>query len=333
MSKIAFWGDLHIGRLSKILDAENSFNYHRKLLNNLLVATRAIGAQRVAIMGDLFDHPFPSQDEMSLVLESLSVSDLKFLIFLGNHDLHTAEENSLKFLSKLPKAGALTNVVFITQPRVVKWAGLKVLVLPYGNNVPNNFKGDLILFHNSVVGAMRDNNTLVTQGNGFHPSLFKNTLAVGGHLHTPQRLGNTYFVGSQGQFSFGEGEKKKFHWLEDGKMYSQPFQPPWMLKTVSWDSDNPPNCNELDTYYRLKIGENHPGPKWVSQHPQVIKTFGGSNTKRQAAANKVVNLMERRTSIESDEELLLRWLTQYSNLSKLARMQAIRIHSRLSSGE
>ena len=332
MSAIAFWGDLHVGRLTKIV-GEDGLRLHRKLLHQLTKETRQVGARYVAVLGDIFPDPFPSQEQMMVVLEAFSnARDLKFVCYLGNHDIYTAQINSLRLLSRLPEAGALTNVQFVIKPAMIDFARRNVLVLPYGaplGAVPNNT--DLILFHNNVIGAKRDNNSPVT--GGFHPNKFEKVLAVGGHLHTPQRVGSRiYFPGTQGQLTFGEGSAKKFMWLDD-RMYSRPFQPPWELQTVTWSNDNPPECNNPDTYYRLLFTHERPGPRWLANHPQVVSHKGGSKSIQSAAKQKVVSLIQRTNEQESDTQLLNRWLIQYTSLDKLARRRALKIDEQLAEEE
>jgi DNA repair exonuclease SbcCD nuclease subunit len=331
--KIAFWGDTHVGKLTKLV-GDDGLKLHRRLFALLLRETRRIDARHVVILGDVFASPFPSQDDLSLVIDILSeASDIKFIVLKGNHDEHSADNNSLKLLQRLPRAGALTNVRFFTKQETrIHWAGLDVLVIPFGAKHEHQSDINLVLFHDAVVGAKRDNGTTVIMGEGIPSTTFGRALAVGGHLHTKQNLGNVYFPGTQAQLSFGETLPKRFSWLDtsDMRVHGVEFDPPWRLEQVSWSADDPPCCDKLDTYYQMRIGDERPGPRWLAEHTRVVSVRGASKKMQKRSASTIIRLVQGGfVKDESEEQLLKRWLKEFSPLDGLSIMKALRVHGRL----
>jgi DNA repair exonuclease SbcCD nuclease subunit len=326
--KIVFWGDPQIGKMcgGKFLGAELGLRYHRRLNQRLLKATRDIGAQHVVVLGDIFETPFPTQDEQMLALKTFSAPDLRFLIYPGNHDIHDAEQNSLKLFRALPEIGALTNVTFIVQPNVVKFAGMQIGVMPFGcKKVPPG--ADLYVIHGNIVGAKRDNNTPVKVGEGLDPSAFGGKLVISGHIHTPQKFGSIVYAGTGAQLSFGEDENKRICWLDDGRLFSRPFDPPWKLRTVDWSSKQPPKCDEPDVFYKLRVANERPPNTWLARHPQVLDIDVGKS-KKSVAKEQIVRLMNR-TDEEDDIKTFQRYLIEHTNLDKLGRLQALKEHRKL----
>lgn len=330
---IAFWGDLHIGRMSKTVNDDVGLSLHRRLIRRLLSATRRVKAKFVVILGDVFNSPFPTQDDLSMLIDELSrADDIEFVVLMGNHDIYDALNNSLKLLKRLPQAGALTNVRFVLKARQFYWGGVELLALPYGARPEGRITADLIVFHDAVVGAQRDNKTTFSIGEGVHPSVFGRVIAVGGHIHMAQRLGRIHFVGTQASLAFNETHPKRFYWLDtrEMRMCSTSFEPPWQLEQSDWSNDDPPRCNAPDTYYQLHIKDERPGPRWLINHPQVIDTRGGSKTVKQKAASKIVKLLEGGSiGNENDDQMLKRFLKAHSPLDQLSVMKAVRIHTKL----
>jgi DNA repair exonuclease SbcCD nuclease subunit len=251
---------------------------------------------------------------------------------MGNHDRYDANTNSFKLLSRLPKAGALTHVKFITKECRVKFCNLNVLVLPFGAKPKDVTDVDLIVFHDSVVGAKRHSGPNVILGQGIHPSKFKGILAVGGDIHLRQRIGKAFYPGTLAPMNFGEDGEKYFGYVDVAKLKYHDYEidPPWNLKTIKWSNENPPNCDAENTYYRLIITDSRPPPRWMMDHPQVVKLDGGSKLKQQEVANKVVALLQgQNKNNETDSQLLSRWLKTFTPLDKLSRMQGIKIHESL----
>lgn len=325
--KVAFWVDPHVDKLKKLLGEETSLQLSRKLLLAQLKETQKIGAKHAIILGDLFDGPFPSIDAMGVVIDVLShANDIQFVAILGNHDVYDATTNSFRLLAKLPKAGALTNVKFITKATTLKWAKLNIMVLPFGDKPKNVSDIDLIVFHDQVVGAKNFDGPDVGLGQGIPPARFEDCLSVGGDNHLQQQVGkNIYYPGVLAPMTFGEKGKKYFAYLttEDLKYHIYEIDPPWNLETVRW-SDSV-KCDEPDTYYKMLITEERPPARWLVEHPQVVKIDGGSKKKQKEAASKIVSLIKPNT----DSMPLGKWLKTFTALDKLSITQALKIDEKL----
>jgi hypothetical protein len=334
MNKIAFWVDTHLGQFDKLLGEAESLRLGRKLFSLLLKETRIIGAKHVALLGDVFANPYPSEDVKGFFIDFMSsINDISVIAFPGNHDIYNANNNSFNLLSRLPKAGALTNVRFITQSKTINFADIKIHVVPYGCKILST-DVDLILFHNNVVGAKQDSGRKIEMGEGIHPSKFAEVLAVSGHLHTFQKVGrNIHFPGTAGQNSFGESDEKHFSYLRIGKNLKYCSYTltnlPWYLKNINWSSENPPLCNEKNTYYKLFVAEERPTSTWMIKHPRVLRIEGGKTVNKETA-NKIVQLIKgNRLNSKTDSDLLKRYMKNFTPLDGLSILKGIKIHEQL----
>ena len=345
--KIGFVGDPHTGRMRALLGNERGDAAHARLWLRQIEWVREAGCSHAVIVGDVFDTPFPDQEQLLLVVNALAAaSDLRFLCFAGNHDVHDAATNSLRLLRRMPEVGALRHVTFVADAGVVDWEDARLLVIPWGSKRERDPREHVIasrphltVFHDSVVGAKRDNGTAVPVGQGVAAaSLGGSRVAVGGHLHTPQRVGDVYYCGTGAQLSFGESAGKRLLTIDvDGKsvkVASRRVDPPWVLETARWSSSDPPGCDAPGTYYRLVIGEEAPPPRWLVEHPRVVRTAGASVKKLRDVASGVVNLMSGgKVGGSDDAQLLQRYLHQHTNLDALLRAQAMKIHGRMLKGD
>jgi hypothetical protein len=336
-----FIGDLHIGKMCKFVGREASLALHRQALKAQVAEARMEKCTHICVVGDVYDAPFPDIDAMLLMIEEISAApDLKWLVYSGNHDVHDASHVSLKLLQRLPEAGALRNAIFVTARRFLKWGGLKLFVLPWGERIPANLKGaDLALFHDSVCGATRDNGTKVPPGRGLPSDAFGDVPGVSGHLHTPHRCGSNRFVGTYCQMSFGEGPVKRLTFMDVSEGQTRftskvVEKPTWRMATVRFDAKNPPACDDESTFYRVQ-SEGSPPPGWLTSHPRVVQVAPGSKTADEKLKRRVADLMEGAaiTPGEDDRALVQRWLHQHSGVDALSRASAMRIHDKLDVGD
>lgn len=340
--RVAFIGDPHVGKMCRLVGPEQGLRLHSRSLRDQLRLAREDGATHVAILGDLFDTPFPDQNQLLVVLQALADTDLPVLVYLGNHDVHDAAHNSFRLLCRLPEVGALRHVTFVTERRLIRFGDLRVAVIPWGARVPKGLRGraDLVLFHESVVGALRDNGTMVPPGRGLPSNAFDGVLAVGGHLHTPHRRERVVYPGTYTQMGFGEKPDKKrvIADFERGRLTRierlSVDDPTWRLEAVKFSKREPPKCSDPKTFYSLDVSDDRPGPGWLVDHPRVVRVHGGSGKAQRAITERVVSIMEgSAVHGEDDRALLARWLNQHARIDSVSRAAALRIHDRLARDE
>jgi len=333
--RISIWGDLHIGRMLTLLGEETGLRLHRRFFRHQINESRKDGATHLVIVGDIFDDPTPTHELLILLFQVLhAVRDMQVVVYPGNHDYQDANVNSLRLMRQLPEAGALRHVTFVTEPTLLDWAGQRIHVMPWGFKPPKTLPdANLVFMHDDVAGATQDSGRhVVPADKGFRADSFGNALVISGHIHTPQRVGRVLYCGTAAQFSFGEKPNKRQLLItqNDGlKVSSRTIVPPWTLQSVNYSEENPPDCTDPNTYYKLRIGEVRPSPKWLVQHPNIIKVDGGTKRVKNAATN-VVSLIEGQNINDEDEtKMVSRWLRNYSTLDDLSRSRAIKEHIRL----
>ena len=330
--KFGLIGDLHLGKLDKLMGPGVGLQRQVRLFEKQIAIFRSRGIRHAALLGDLYDDPYPTQELLIILLKLLSDSSIDFLVYPGNHDFDDADHNSLKLLRELPAAGALTNVTFVSEPSVVNWCDMRVFVLPWAPRyAPIKDRVDLIMFHDCVVGARSDSGTIIEQGGGLSHDFFRGITAVSGHLHTPQRCRNIHFVGTSAQLSFGERPEKRLWFGEkmgNGvQLTNIAFEPPWRLVTERYDEEDPPACDVPGTLYSLDVSRGRPGPRWMAEHPAVKKTKGSDRHTQAVLTEKIATLTSGAQA--SDRQLLLRWLRENTALDKDQLRHGLRIDREL----
>lgn len=331
--KMRFVGDPHFGKMGTIMGDDVGLRRQSKLLRRLLKQAEEDGCTHTTILGDLFHGPHPTQDELVSVIKVLASTKLDVIVYLGNHDVDDNESNSFRLLRELPEAGALRHVTFIEEPRTLKIDGARVRVVPWKKRYSERDfdpRAHLTLFHDAVVGAKMDNDRPYTDGVA-RALVEGEGVAVSGHLHTPQRVGRTWFPGTAAQTSFGERLPKRVATAVfsrgEVKIKEQEYDPPWVLEVVKFDPASPPKCDAPGTLYSLDVAQGSPENRWLLDHPKVVRVFNGSKRKT-AEVSKVVEMTQKAHGAD-DSELLLRFLRSHTSLSQLERARAVKIDRKL----
>lgn len=327
-------GDLHFGKMGSIMGDEIGLRRQVACLRRQIEIARSRGVDHGVLLGDIFDNPFPNQKLMLALIRVLANSKMNWLCYPGNHDTDDANHTSLALIQELPSFGALKNVTFVTTPQQVRWGDLNAYVMPWRKQYERPRRDcDVVFFHDDVSGSRRDNGMLIPKGEGIPRSFFAGKLAVSGHLHTPQRTGNIWYPGTAAQLSFGEHPRKMIFFGEKSRsgvrLIGKPFDPPWKLRKVRYVSEDPPACDEQDTFYTLDVSGEKPGPRWMSEHPSVVKTSGGSRKVQKELTDKVAEIVSPSEESGGDRELLRKWLRHNSSLSKDEMREALKIDDRL----
>ena len=222
-------GDLHLtsttgqGALSQYVP--NPDRYVASEVNRVLQDAKEKGVSNIFLYGDLCEGTRMSYDAQ-LALLSILRQDFDFHVILGNHDLF-AEDPAAGHSLQLIKEFALPNVKIYEEPTDVEIDGAPVRFLPWPHM--NFSKSRLNVFHNDVQGAKTDNGRLISKGSA------SQAYAVGGHIHTNQRVRNTFYSGTLYQTCFGERKEKYYHLIEYDNCWEitdVPFKPRYTLRTV-----------------------------------------------------------------------------------------------------
>lgn len=328
-------GDLHIGKklLRSTLGASATRRQIAMLASLEAEAVRA-RARYAIVVGDVFDTAAPSQEDMSALVDFWSTSKLRWIVYPGNHDVDDislkkgetfSRRSSLTLLSRLPRAGALRNVMFIRTAKTVVIEGVRLHVVPWGHPMAPPKGTNLVLFHDSLVGAKRDSGSVVRDGEGLSSAALRGFAAVSGHLHTPQRVRRTLFCGTAAQMSWGERPVKQLYVTTVTQDFVShetiPWTPPWTLRQVEWSSEAPPKLDDARAYYKLVVPNGQRvDPNWLVNNPNVARVGGKGG---QAKQPRIIR-QTRDTRAYLDE-----WLKRHTSLTDRQRAVALKIDARM----
>ncbi len=330
MTKILLVGDLHLGKpllMSTLTDAISQQVAMLKRMESIAIRE---GCRHALMLGDLYDNARPSQELLVPIIDFLAASKLKWIIYPGNHDVDDVTlkkdeaesvRSSLKLLARLPKVG-LRNVQFVQYPQIVNVDGARIYVIPWGHafDVPKNC--DVVAFHDSLVGARRDNGHQVPEGKGILKKQLRGKPAVSGHLHTPQKVGNVLFPGTPAQTSWGEKPNKCLFYMSvvNGRVNFRrlKWRAPWKLLQATWTKKGAPPI-EKEAYYTLKVDAGtRPDAEWMTNNKNVVR-FGGLSKK---SMSEIKTFQERTTDMEA-------WLGKNTSLSPNQIQVAVKIDGRI----
>lgn len=268
-------GDLHLGsNLNKICDFDNLVFLE---VGKVLKYASNKGINNVFLYGDISDSPKLSQNAQVLLLNFfLSNQDFNFYIILGNHD-KAAEDSSrghsLQVMKTLSKFKLLKNVRIFEDPKTVNIDGIQVRFLPWPSS--DFHSGCLNVSHLEVQGSKYDNGKIHNNKN-----LSKSKrVVVSGHLHTSQKVRNTYYSGTLYQTNFGEQKLKYFHHIQyssdsDFDIQLVPHKQELLLETVHVTStkqlkDLVKSTNPL---HKFKIVIDNPNVDLSAMPSNVVKS-------------------------------------------------------------
>lgn len=201
--RFLFVGDIHIGAIQNYFNGEDYIHPVIQTLKQIWEHAKDNGIETIIIGGDVFDTPFPTDEEKKQFLRCLD-KKLQYHIILGNHDIATSQENSLNLLSYIVKdLGLLDNVHFYFDPSEVQIDGIKFNMLPYPYKNPTIPAPAVCIGHFETKGSISDNGKIFQEG----IELNKDYVWLLGHLHRQQ--GDIY-PGSILQHRFGEPVNKYF---------------------------------------------------------------------------------------------------------------------------
>jgi DNA repair exonuclease SbcCD nuclease subunit len=281
-------GDLHFGRLEKLLagKVKNGLKVQANHLRKCLRYAVSEGFKYVYILGDLFDSPYPTQEEqdaLGRVLTDPEFAGLIILAYLGNHDYTTFDDHSLVTTKLFADLTKHSNVRIITEPTMLKHQGVPVWISPWPYAVSPKGPAALCFGHFNLAGVRADNGRLLRES----PKNFKlrsKDQWVIGHIHTFQVLykGRVLYPGNPYQITTGEKPDKGICTFEaevtgDGYLnfsYQRvDMPPPYLLKTarIAGDKDFLALPKEKNLYYRVVHSEKLSAAA-IIQRDDIIRT-------------------------------------------------------------
>lgn len=209
--KIIGIGDLHLdGKMSAHIPDFNDVVANE--VRTVLKAGRRKGASVVLLYGDLCERTRFSQDALRVLLEILAENpDLTFVVQKGNHDSDGPEPgaaDSLDELYHLYRLKLVKNLIVVRSEPETLFADTDtpIRILPWPHT--DTQRGVLNVLHVEVAGASWETGRPVEHG------ISNKHFCVAGHIHTAQKVRNTYYSGTLYQTTFGEAPEKFYHLID-----------------------------------------------------------------------------------------------------------------------
>lgn len=224
-------GDLHLTSARGVGGLSAYISDHDQMVarevQRVLKWGRKRGIKRCFLYGDVCEGTRMSYEAQLALLSILRTEDFEFDIIPGNHDMFS-EDPTMGHSLQIIQEFRLPNVRIHMVPKTRKLDGQQVQFLPWPHS---DFKKDALnVAHVDVSGAKTDSGREVVKGTK------SKAFAVIGHIHTKQRIRNSYFSGTLYQTDFGQQPDKAFHHIEfEGDEWiirEIPFKPEYTLHTV-----------------------------------------------------------------------------------------------------
>lgn len=204
-------GDLHLGK-KRLHDLFGDRVVDLQLAEVRKVLDYALSNEipYVFFLGDASDEPSLPDLEETELLRLLFEYDGRLTIYfiLGNHDIEQKHVNSLCKIELLYRQGIFRSIHVMPGHEVITLEGVTCEFMSYPHHEPKK-TNSLCFAHIERPGAIRDNGMRIPDDSG-HPEPDTNNFWFIGHLHTPHIVGNSVYVGTQFQTSFGEQPNKTF---------------------------------------------------------------------------------------------------------------------------
>ena len=233
-------GDLHLtdsagkGGLSNYLDDHDAMVAKLVVAQPMRYAVKH-GIKDLVFLGDICETTrlsYKAQLALDYIIRAAKKHGLKLWFYLGNHDLFS-EDPSVGHSLEVLNLWGRDNVTIITEVTDTNIGGIDVRVLPWPHK---NFSPKrLNLAHIDVAGSKTDSGRL-NDKDGLNES---QAWAVIGHIHTSQRVRNSFYPGTLYQTNFGESATKFFAVVTEDDGYDVeliPVKLPYQLWTVEVES-------------------------------------------------------------------------------------------------
>lgn len=202
--KIGVIGDAHMDK-SRILNVvgEGANKIMVDYIDSVIKKMVDAGVDYIVQTGDVGDEPSLSDESELLWFDLLHKWDgkVELHIYLGNHDIEQERVHALCKIEWMAKHVWKTIHVH-TKYAKTTMGDLLVEFLPYPLKASQTKKPSICFGHFGRAGAVGDNGYALRGGE--ETAEGDNSLYILGHLHTPQKVGQSYFPGTLYQTAFGE---------------------------------------------------------------------------------------------------------------------------------
>ena len=206
-------GDAHLDKLENLFPA-NHLELQVAEIDKVYKYAIKKGVPNVVWLGDVAHKERLTEESRIALYSILTRYDglVNTYIILGNHDVAREGFHSLQFFVKLYETGKFKSVHIFKAGTQLVLNKVPVNFLPYPLTKALPYDGPcdktLNFAHLERPGAKRDNGMLIQKGDGVRQK--DDNVWVIGHLHTPQKLGLTWYSGTLFQTNFGESLPKSF---------------------------------------------------------------------------------------------------------------------------
>jgi DNA repair exonuclease SbcCD nuclease subunit len=321
-------GDLHLtdsagrGGLASYIEKPDEM-VADLIVSQPLKYARNKGIKHVLLYGDICESPRMSYDAQ-LAFSKIVDQPFEFHVIPGNHDKFAEDPDAGHSLEVL-RMWNRPNVHVYDEQTDVQVAGLPLRFLPWPGQRFHSKR--LNVAHVDVHGSKTDSGRL-NDKDGLSDS---NGTAVVGHIHTNQRVRNTYYSGTVYQTNFGEQADKFFHHIsfDDGWVVENvPVRPTYRLHTITVESradlKNVP-ASKFDLIKLVLVSTKIKAADY--QHLNVVKTVPIKNSSELAVTQFEEIKSGSQIEISSDE-FFNAWLDTQSRPDELKK-KALALRRRL----
>jgi DNA repair exonuclease SbcCD nuclease subunit len=222
-NKVCCIADLHIGV------HQNSVLWHNtaiKWAEWLKTELTSKNIQDIFILGDIYHY----RDEIAVntihvVNQILDIwKDFNILIIVGNHDAYYKDRSDINSLSIL---NGKNNITVIDKPITTNIYGKKACFLPWGSNIDNLEKCDVMFGHLEIESFKMNSFKVCDHGIKTSDLLERAKLILTGHFHLrDERIynnGTIVYVGNPYEMDFGDTGTTKGYYLLDFNDLSYEF--------------------------------------------------------------------------------------------------------------
>jgi DNA repair exonuclease SbcCD nuclease subunit len=328
-------GDLHLtdsagkGGLSNYLEDHDMMVAKLVVSQPLRYAVKH-GIKDLVFLGDICESPrlsYSAQLALANIIRAARKHGITCWFYLGNHDLFS-EDPATGHSLEVGNLWGFQNVNVITEVTDTVIGGIKVRVLPWPHK--NFSKTRLNLAHIDVQGSKTDSGR-VNDKEGLNAS---DAWAVIGHIHTHQRVRNSFYPGTLYQTNFGESAEKFFAVVSEDDGYEVemiPVKLPYQLHTVEVESKSDLKSIPSGSDHLVKIiirSSKVQTQDW--SHLNVVKTVTAKTDTEAALAH--FEELQGGTAVEiSSDEFFTAWLDNQSRPQEL-KDKALALRKRLLSG-
>jgi len=316
-------GDLHLtdssgrGGLNEYLKGRHDQFVADLVIDQPLKYAKKKGIKDIILYGDICENPRMSYDAQ-MALARIFDQPFQFHVLLGNHDLF-AEDPEVGHSLQLVELFKPKNVTVYTKPKTVDFDGQQVRFLPWPHK-----KFDLEALnvaHIDVQGSRTDSGRL----NDKEDLNTSKATAVIGHIHTRQRVRNSFYSGTLYQTNFGERPEKFFHHItyDDGWVIEDvPVRPVYRLHSVEIESKADLKGIPASEFDLVKlIVKTSKVTAADYQHLNVVKVKA-VNSEAELALARVEDLKEGSAVEISTDEFFKHWLSEHPADAALKKQAA-----------